>query len=46
MLISRFDPTMSHAELVNSEFAKIDCVLSSRCLLFNRPKENNNNTDR
>jgi hypothetical protein len=40
MLISRFSPTMSHAELQNSEFAKTDCVLSNRCILFNRPKEN------
>ncbi|CAF4550318.1 unnamed protein product [Rotaria sp. Silwood1] len=37
ILTSRFGSTVSHAELLNSEFAKIDCVLSSRCLLFNRP---------
>ncbi|CAF2382906.1 unnamed protein product [Rotaria sp. Silwood2] len=37
ILTSRLGPTVSHGELLNSEFAKIDCVLSSRCLLFNRP---------
>ncbi|CAF0820537.1 unnamed protein product [Rotaria sordida] len=37
ILTSRLGPTVSQGELLNSEFAKIDCVLSSRCLLFNRP---------
>jgi len=40
ILTTRLGTTVSHGELLNSEFAKIDCVLSSRCLLFNRPKEN------
>ncbi|CAF3226674.1 unnamed protein product, partial [Rotaria sp. Silwood2] len=42
-LTSRLGSTLSHSELLNSEFAKIDCVLSNRCLLFNRSKEYNNN---
>lgn len=42
-LTSRLGPTVSDIELLNSEFAKIDCVLSNRCLLFNRSKENTNN---
>ncbi|CAF1636033.1 unnamed protein product [Adineta ricciae] len=37
ILTNRLGPSVSHGELQNSEFAKIDCVLSSRCLLFNRP---------
>jgi len=45
ILTDRLGPTVSYGELQNSEFAKIDCVLSSRCLLFNRPK-GNINTDR
>ncbi|CAF3319498.1 unnamed protein product [Rotaria socialis] len=42
ILTSRLGSTISHGELTNSEFAKVDCVLSSRCILFNRPKEINN----
>jgi len=39
ILTDRLGPNMSFAELQNTEFAKIDAVLSSRCLLFNRPKD-------
>jgi hypothetical protein len=42
ILTDRLGPTVSYGELLNSEFAKIDCVLSSRCILFNRPKGNIN----
>ncbi|CAF3420279.1 unnamed protein product [Rotaria socialis] len=41
-LINRLGSTLSHSELLNNEFAKIDCVLSNRCLLFNRSKEHHN----
>jgi len=34
ILTNRLGPTISHGELQNSEFAKVDCVLSSRCLFF------------
>ncbi|UJR10784.1 hypothetical protein I4U23_014971 [Adineta vaga] len=37
LLINRLGPNVSHGELQNSEFAKMDSVLSNRCLLFNRP---------
>ncbi|CAF1006034.1 unnamed protein product [Adineta ricciae] len=43
ILLNRLGSTTSHAELNNNEFGKVDCVISSRCLLFNRPKENNTN---
>lgn len=42
ILTNRLGSNVSHGELVNSEFAKIDSVLSNRCLLFNRLRDTSN----
>lgn len=42
ILIDRLGSKVSHIQIFNSEFSKIDSIISNRCLLIDRPNDNLN----